>query len=178
MPRGRVARRSFGLQRGRSVGRLTEWFGTIFGTDATTLPASTGLLALVMTAAELAKRPFTITRTVGLLSVQSDQNAAPEFPFGALGGLVVSEKAIATGFTAVPDPVTESDSDLWFLYQSFSAEGSASTNVGRPLMQFPLDSRAQRKVQDGEEFAFVIANASAADGLNFFLNLRILVKLS
>ena len=173
-----MVRRSSGLTRGRSQGRLTEWFGTVFGTDVINLPAASGLIALVMTAAELAKRPFTITRTVGLLSVQSDQNAAIENPFGALGGLVVSEKAIATGFTAVPDPVTESDSDLWFLYQSFAAEGSASTNVGRPVQEYLLDSRAQRKVQDGEEFAFVIANSSAADGLNFFLNLRILVKLS
>ena len=176
MPRNRqMVRRSFN----RSPGRLTEWFGVSpFQTVETPLGASTGLIALVMVAAELAKRPFTITRTVGLLTVQSDQNAAVEFPFGAFGALVVSDKAIATGFTAVPDPVTESESDAWFLYQSWSCEGSASTNVGRPVQQFAFDSRAQRKVQDGEQFAFVIANSSAADGVNFFLNMRMLVKLS
>ena len=176
MARNRVARRSFG----RSAGprRLTEWVARTFNVDGIVLPANTFAIDSLFGAPVLAKRPFTITRVVGLLSVQSDQNVAVELPFGALGFAVVSDKAATTGVTAVPDPVTEGSSDLWHVYQSFSAEGSASTNVGRPLMQFPIDSRAQRKVQDGENCVAVIANASATDGLIFTLNYRILFKLA
>ena len=177
MPRNRVVRRSGGFTR-RSPGRLTEWLARQFSTDGTVLPASSFFIDSSFGAPILAKRPFTITRVVGLLSVQSDQNVAVELPFGALGFAVVSEKASTTGVTAVPDPVTEGSSDLWHVYQSFAAEGSASTNVGRPLMQFPFDSRAQRKVQDGEDCVAVIANASAADGLIYTLNYRMLLKLS
>ena len=172
--RGQVVRRSFS----RSPGRLTEWFGKVFVSDGVTLPASTFVIDSSLDATEKAKRPFTITRTVGLISVQSDQNVAVEIPFGALGMRVVSDKALATGATAVPDPVTQVSDDAWFLYQAFAAEGSASTNVGRPIMQYQFDSRAQRKVEDGEDLVIVVANASAADGLIYVLNFRVLVKLS
>ncbi len=177
MPRNRVVRRSGGFGR-RSPGRLTEWFGHDFAVDTTNLAAATFVIQTSLSVAALAKRPFTITRTVGELFIQSDQNAAIETVLGAMGGIVVSEKAIATGATAVPDPVTQVGSDEWFLYQSFAAEGSASTNVGRPMETFSFDSRAQRRVQDGEDIAFVIANASAADGLNFIFQFRMLIKLS
>jgi len=178
MARNRVVRRSGGLVRGRSVGRLTEWFGTVFSADFTPIAANTFLVQLVLTAAELAKRPFTITRTVGELVIRSDQAAAVEFPFGAVGGMVVSDKAVATGATAIPDPTTEVSSDEWFLYFPWGAPGDASTNVGQRPAHYPFDSRAQRKVVDGEQIVFVVGNANGTDGASFFLNLRMLVKLS
>ena len=167
-----VVRRSF--QGSRSPGRLTEWFA---GVPAEVALAGSAFTFTSLNAAGLAKRPFTITRTVGLLSIQSDQNAAAEFPFGAMGMMVVSDKAVATGATAIPDPITEQASDMWFMYQAFSAEGTISSNAGRPIMQFPFDSRAQRKVQQGEDVVVVWANGSV-DGLNFVSNFRQLVKLS
>ncbi len=170
-------RRSSGFTR-RSPGRLTLWGAEAFGTDFVALPAASFLVLSSLTAAGLALRPFTITRTVGLLAIRSDQAAAVEFPFGAVGGMVVSEKAANTGATAIPDPVTESQSDEWFLYQQWAAGGDASTNVGQTTYMFPFDSRAQRKVQDGEDFVFVIANSSATDGASFVFNLRFLLKLS
>ena len=174
MPRNRVARRSFQ----RSPGRLTEWFSFAFASAATALPASTGIILTSLSAAGLAKRPFTVTRTVGTLWVMSDQNVAVEFPSGAVGRIVVSEKASTTGFTAVPDPVTEAPSDLWHMYRDWAVEGSASTNVGRPLVRIDFDSRAQRKVADGDDLLTVIANASAAQGVLFYYRARTLVKLS
>ena len=171
MPRINV-RRSFSGR--RSPGRLTEWFAGV--------PAATVLLGNTFTftslnAAGLAKRPFTITRSVGLLSVLSDQNAAAELPFGAMGMMVVSDKAVATGATAIPDPITEQASDMWFMYQAFSCEGTLSSNAGRPIQQFAFDSRAQRKVQQGEDVVIVWANGSV-DGMTFISNFRQLVKLS
>ena len=176
MPRNRVVRRSFVGR--RAPGRLTEWGALAFASAEDPLAANSVVLLAVGDATFLDKRPLTIVRTVGSLSVQSDQNVAVEYPFGAWGMAIVSDQAVAIGVTAVPNPVSNVTSDLWFAYGSFSAEGSASTNVGRPLMQFPFDFRSQRKVQDGENVIIVVANASAADGLNFVLNLRFLVKLA
>ena len=82
-----------------------------------TLPANTFIIDGSMSAAELAKRPFTVTRTVGMISVQSDQNVAVEIPFGAFGMRVVSDKAVATGAAAIPDPVTQVSDDAWYVYQ-------------------------------------------------------------
>ena len=176
MARNRVVRRSFGGAR-RSSGRLTEWFADPFGIDSVLLPAATFVIHSSLTAAGLAKRPFTITRTVGIMVIYSDQAGVVEHPFGAVGGMVVSAKAVATGATAVPDPVTEASSDEWFLYQSFA--GPQTTNIagGGPVV-YQFDSRAQRKVQDGEDFVMVVANASAVDGLRYNLQTRFLVKLS
>ena len=176
MARNRTARRSFGFR--SSPGRLTEWVARPFSTAGVALAASTGLIDTAFSTTSLAKRPFTITRVVGLLSIQSDQNAAVELVFGALGFAVVSEEALTAGFASVPNPVSNPDSDLWHVYQSFAAEGSSSTNVGRPIMHFPFDSRAQRKVADGQDCVAVIANSSAADGLTYVLNYRMLLKLS
>ena len=176
MARRVVARRTFGGR--RSPGRLTEWFAASFATSETALAASSFVVVISYTAAALAKRPFTITRTIGSLYVASDQSAAVEFPSGAVGGIIVSDKAIALGATAIPDPVTQGNSDEWFMYQNFAVTGSASNAGGRDLLAFPFDSRAQRKVVDGEDVAFVVSNASAADGLVFFLELRQLIKLS
>ena len=171
-----VVRRSFG---GRSSpGRLTEWFAATFSTAGIALAANSFVINNTFGAAALAKRPFTITRTVGELVVLSDQNAAVELPFGAVGFQVTSEKAVVTGATAVQDPVTEAAADAWFGYQSFAAEGTLSSNAGRPIQRYPFDFRAQRKVEDGMDLAVVVANASAADGLLFLLNFRMLVKLS
>ena len=162
--------------RGRSPGRLTEWFASTFLTDTVALAANSFIITHSYDALELAKRPFTITRTLGTLWVFSDQQGALEFPFGALGMMVVSAKASTTGATAVLDPVTEGASDEWFQYSSFgSAQGATAQ---RKVMRMDFDSRAQRKVQDGEDFVSVLANSSGTDGLLFILNFRQLVKLS
>ena len=176
MARNRVVRRSFG-SRGRSSGRLTEWFGKVFATDNVVLAASSFVIDSSMDALEKAKRPFTIMRTVGSIWVNSDQVSATEQPMGAFGMMVVSEKAVTTGATAVPDPVTQVASDEWYVYQSFAASGANSAAYnGSQFIQF--DSRAQRKVQDGEDIVAMVANASAANGLFYILNFRFLVKLS
>ena len=176
MARNRVARRSFSGR--RSPGRLTEWFSQDFQTGVLQLTANTFQLTTSLTAAALAKRPFTITRTIGSLYVRSDQVAAIEDPFGALGMMVVSEKAVATGATAVPDPVTQAGSDEWFVYQTFYVGGNSTANAGRDWAVYHFDSRAQRKVQDGENIVVVLANANTAHSVTFIQNFRMLIKLS
>ena len=160
----------------RSPGRLTEWLPSANITIFTQLGGGTFILDQTLTTAEKAKLPFTVTRTVGTIWVASDQFAAPELPFGAMGMMVVSDKASATGATAVPDPITEEGSDEWFTYQSFL--GYADAANGAPYTGYHFDSRAQRRVVDGEDIAVVVANARAGQDLRYVLKFRLLVKLS
>ena len=162
----------------RSLGkrRATEWFPSADVTATSLLPAASFALIGSLNAAEKAKRPFTVTRTVGNIWCSSDQVASLEFPFGALGLMVVSDKAVATGVTALPDPITEEGSDEWFTYRSFAVAGGPIDGSG--WTEFSYDSRAQRKVQDGEDIVVMITNADAAFGLRFIMKLRILIKVA
>ncbi len=174
MPNRIIRSPSFGVRRA-GPRRQTEWFPSSDSSAAAALAAATFVFDQSLTTAEKAKRPFTVTRTVGSLFISSDQSAAIEFPFGALGFIVVSDKASATGVTAVPDPITQEGSDGWFVYRSFGVSGNPEE--GRVLHEFPFDSRAQRKVQDGEDIAVVISNASV-HGLSYILKFRLLIKVA
>ena len=158
--------------------RKTLWTGTTGVTTHSALAAGAAFLAFKMGTDELALRPFTIVRTVGYVSVWSDQTAAFEAPFGAVGHSVVSEQASAIGVTAVPTPITDIDSDAFFTYTPFSGSGSsqaASQSNGRATVQF--DSKAMRKVEDGDDIVTVIENGNAGAGLFFVIMFRQLLKL-
>jgi len=174
-----MARRS--LNRRSGPRRQTEWLAREFNTGPISIPGVSFVFDSALDAAELAKLPFTITRTVGMLSIFSDQAIIAEFGHGAFGALVVSEKAATTGVTALPDPVTEANSDEWFLYGEWDttnrvdAGGSAGFGGKHTIM---FDSKAQRKVQEGEQIAFMIANAAAAgNAVQYFWQFRLLIKL-
>jgi len=170
-------RRSRGASVSRGPRRKTAWGALGFGTDAALSAENSLVFVGGLTAASLADRPFTIVRVVGNLFVNSDQNAALETPFGAWGMAVVSDQAVAVGVTALPDPVSDANSDLWFAYQGWSAEGTLSSNAGRPTQQLPFDFRAMRKVEEGMDVVIMFGNASVTSGAEFVLNLRFLVKL-
>jgi len=173
-----MARRSFARRSGPR--RSTEWLAKEFLTAPTTLDGLTFILDAALDTTELAKLPFTITRTVGLLSIFSNQVGSNEQPHGAMGAMVVSEKAATLGPTALPDPVTEANSDEWFLYKEWDATTKVAATGASfgGIMQIPFDSKAQRKVQEGEQVVFMIANASsAADDAQYYLQFRMLIKL-
>ncbi len=159
----------------RSRGRLMEWFfGIPFAVNSL---AGTTFTFSSLNAAALAKRPFTVTRVVGSIFVGNDQVAAAERPTGAFGMMVVTDKAVATGATAIPDPVTEQSSDGWLVYRALGAIGGP--DVGNPWIEFAFDSRGQRKVQEGFDLVMVFANAATSSHTMLFSPMfRILVKLS
>ncbi len=177
-----MVRRRFGsvvpaLRQGQR--RQTEWLASAVVTDVTTLLPLNIILDQLLTTAELAKRPFTVVRTRGLLTVWSDQAAAFETAFGAMGFMVVSEKAAALGVTAVPTPVLNQKDDGFFVYEPFQA--SAGNTVvgqsdGRQMISF--DSKAQRKVEEGQNIVITLENSSAADGLFYLLQFRMLIKVA
>ena len=175
------------IRRRRSVGsvgvrarRHTEWFASADVATDTGLGAATKVFDQSLTTAEKAKRPFTVVRVRGELWVASDQQVASEEPFGALGFAVVSDTAAALGVTAVPDPITDEASDLWFVHQFWQTGLVFLSGVGVSGSwwdRYSFDSRAMRKVQEGEDIAVVLANASSTSGALYILKFRLLVKL-
>jgi len=176
MARGRI--RTFrGPSRPR---RATEWFASADIDSEQAYPAGSVVLDQSLTAASLASiLPATIVRTRGLLWVRTDQFAATEQPFGALGMAVVSEQARVAGVASLPSPITEEQSDLWFVHQFWATGilfGSATSGI-RAGDVYEFDSRAQRKVEDGSAVVVMIENAQATDGMTGMLKFRMLFKL-
>ncbi len=178
----RIIRRSFSRLGGVPSGqrRKTEWGSSADVTAFAGLAAATTVLDQAFTAAQLTVvAPGTVIRTVGYIAVQSDQVAATERPFGAMGFAVVSEQARAAGVASLPAPINNEESDLWFVHQQFAASFRFVTAAGfsEELKIFEFDSRAQRKFVDGEAIVVVVENASATFAMNYVLKFRILFKL-
>ena len=167
------------LPRGRSgAKRTTTWFD--LPATSTNFSAAGGTILLSLTAAELAKRPFTIVRTHVELQLQSDQTAASELQLGAVGICVVSDQASALGVTAVPTPVTDSASDLWFLHQWIMSSFLFASGVGveEPnTRRYSIDSKAMRKVNNDEDVIVVAElNGAISSGFNMELAGRLMIK--
>jgi len=162
--------------RGR-VKRETLWIGGPDADVAITLGVNASTLLSSLNAAALALRPFTIVRVRGIIAIRSDQAAAIEDPAGAWGLAVVSEQASGIGITAVPTPVTNVSSDLWFAFQFFADSRLFLTSGGQGAQLFTIDSKAMRKVEDGEDIVEVAENGSASAGMAFNIKWRLLVKL-
>ena len=167
------------IRGGRSV-RETMWL-TLPETRTALAAANTAVLLLSLTAAELALRPFTITRTILHWSLRSDQSGASENFDAAIGVCVVSDQAQAIGVTAVPTPFTDLESDLWLAHSIqdghflfISGVGVQANSSVNPTL---IDSRAMRKVEDGQDVAVVIENSSISSGTQLYAAGRMLIKL-
>ncbi len=166
--------------RGGRSGRETRWLDAI-PVQTTLAAASTGAITHSLTTVELALRPFTIMRTRGVLWVDTDQAAATEDQDVAIGLAVVSDQAATIGVTAVPTPYTDMESDLFFVYdQHFGhfdfADATGFNSHGNELMT-RFDSKAMRKVEDGQDVVSVIETSSISDGAIVRVGFRMLIKL-
>jgi len=163
------------VHRGRSPGK-TSWVSL----QVTNISLDTNATALILAqSADLdIKRPFTILRTHLFLSVGSDQSAADEVQFGAVGMCVVADQASAIGITAVPTPITDLGSDLFFLHQFFASDFALATAIGIAGTRkiFEISSKAMRKVNDDQEAILVGEVASISNGVNIQLGGRMLIK--
>ncbi len=146
----------------------------------TTFNQGVATLLNSLNAAALAIRPFTIVRTRGLLYITSDQQVATETQLCNYGIAVVFDQAVAIGVTAVPTPVTDSGSDLWFVFEPMMnaftfGDATGFSNEGT---KYDIDSRAMRKVEDGQDAVVVIEAPAVGNGgcvVQAFA--RILIKL-
>ena len=112
--------------------------------------------------------------------MQSDQEAADEDQIGAVGAAVVSDQAATVGVTAVPTPITDKDSDMWFLHQYFASSFTFVTAAGfsEQLKRYDFDSKAMRKVPEGTTISWMVENASATFGIEYYLQFAVLLKLA
>ncbi len=161
-----VGRRSGFIVRSGVRRRETLWTG--FSWTENNIATSGAVFLGVLSAAELALRPFTVIRTRGMLLVNLDQTAASERQLGAFGACVVSDQASAIGVTAIPTPLTDQTSDLWFLYELFASQQNVATGVGiQGSVPQTFGSKAMRKIEDGQDLATVVELSSLSDGATF-----------
>ena len=175
----RTARRSGFVLRGGAMRRESAWVGIVATRQIVTGPSG-AILFGGFSATLLGLRPFTIVRVRGEMHVGSDQEVADENQMIGLGFAVVSDQALAIGITAVPTPMTDLSSDLWFLHDTLTSEfllGTAvgfSGDFGRGKV---FDSKAMRKVEDGQDLAIVAETSSVSNGVVFSKVGRMLIKL-
>ncbi len=170
--------RQFTRSRGRlGSPRKTTWFSIDVDSEANDGSAS---ISHSMTAVELAKRPFTVIRTYLQVKLSSDQSAASETQVAGIGLCVVSDQAAAIGVTAVPTPLTDLESDLWFVHQVMMNEFLFATGVAFISgvgEQYSIDSKAMRKVNDDEQILIVQEGSNVVgNGLITVTGGRLLIK--
>ena len=160
------------------VGRKSFWFAGTFA-EFTTASANSSNLALQLNAAALALRPFTIIRTRGIWSIRGDQETVDELQETALGCILVSDQAAAVGISAVPTPVAESGSS-WHVFETMVSHFRVVTATGAQEAQnrlLTIDSKAMRKVEEGQTVITVVQNGPNSNGVTNNVFLRTLIKL-
>ena len=175
-----MARRRDFVRGAAAIGRKREttWF-SFEPANANIGTAGDAVLVFALNAAALALRPFTIVRTRFLVAIRSDQAAAIEVQRGAVGLAVVSDQAVAVGVTAVPTPIDDMGSNLWFVHQLLYADESNLTDRTRGESHFEIDSKAQRKVEVGQDVIVVAESSSTVSaGLIMTIGGRMLIKNS
>ena len=171
--------RSGFIRRGGVKRRETVWVG-IAQTQTGIVP-STAVLLGSLNAAALALRPFTVVRTRGLLGILSDQVTGTEDQACSYGHAVVSDQASAIGVTAIPTPVVDQASDLWYVFENMMSDIRFASGVGFGKIGIykDFDSKAMRKVDVGQDVVTVVETPAVAftDGIIFNAVGRFLVKL-
>ena len=175
-----MARRQ--LRQFRSSGSRPNrgWGGTVATTNVNVPAASKVLLGTVALDNNFIDETF--LRSIGGIKISSDQVSTNELQIGAFGVALVSETAAALGITAVPDPVTDADDDIWFVYQSFAQQFQFLDATGASLAGnfgawYPIDSKAKRVVHGGMIGAIVVANSHVTHAFDIMFNLRVLSQV-
>jgi len=174
-----MPRRTRGGSFRQTLRRKTFWIASSDSTGVQTLAAASAVLDQVQDWSDLLG-PSTIVRTRGSLWVASDIVNATEQPFGALGMAVVRTAASDAGVASVPTPITDEEDDSWFVWKpwlaSSTVSGTPATFVANRFERYDFDSKAMRKISDGDTIAVVLENAEAGDGAIYVIKFRMLIK--
>ena len=152
---------------------MFEWAFLEFGPTAVTTNV---LLASIALASLSEITPCTLVRVRGILHVRSDQSGAAEAQIGAFGIMVVREPARAGGVGNVPTPITEGAHDTWQTYHPF-AQAGADAVAGHIGSSYVIDSKAMRKVDNGDAIVVTAEAASGSQGFNVSGVIRLGFKL-
>ena len=169
-------------QRGRSVverspTRASIWFD--FQPARVALTAAGGTVIASLNTAALNLLPFTIIRSRFELFIDSDQAAVDEVQVAGFGIAVVSDQAVVIGVTAIPTPITDMSSDLWFVHKIVYGGATPSDAAGRGGnvgLAYTVDSKAMRKVVIGQDIVIVGEFSSVGSGLRLTVAGRMLIK--
>ena len=163
----------------RGAKRQTSWFDIVPVSVVHT--AGSAILLASLTSAEKARRPFTIVRTHLAFQFGTDQLIASE-TFGlGIGMCVVSDQAAAVGVSAVPTPITDLASDLWFIHQIAMGELLFGSGIGfiedaGPATTVLIDSKVMRKVNDDQDIILVSEGLGLDSGFGLTVAGRLLIK--
>jgi len=175
----RILNRSRVLQGGTRSKRNVTWSICSNPTDLSNVVAGAKSIAVLVPSSTLLDLiPFTITRTIGVVHIESDQSAASERQVGAYGMGIVNDVAGALGITAIPGPAIDCGWSGWFVHGYFFESILFKSAVGTQNLggNYSFDSRAQRKVSAEEDLVFVVENRGTAFDLNFGVSFRMLIK--
>ena len=148
------------VQRGGARGGLrqrTDWARLVNTADVNVGTGAKVVLATFLHGQEEA----TVRRSILELHIQSDQSSQIEDQFGAVGIYIASDQAVATGITALLGPVTDASDDVWLMWRGFVSRGGSSASNETNGQQIHVDSRGQRRLQEGQQAVLMIENASA-----------------
>ena len=178
-----MARRLRGSPLRQGQRRMTEWGASADITALSALSAGSVVLDQSFTDAVLSGAgllPSTIVRVRGDIWCRSDQDAANENPFGAMTFAIANENARAAGVASLLAPLADEAADSFFVFQYFMGGNfGASTGAlfANPWHHFPFDSKAMRKIEDGDSIVIVLENGDSAGTMHYILKFRILFKL-
>ena len=171
MARRRVSGGNF-----RSVQRPNRAWSGAFAIVYTTVAPATKVLIGGLATGVTGGVDLTILRTVGGISVRSDQAAALEPQLGSFGMILVTDIAFAAGIASIPGPATDAGDD-WFVHQSFQQSGQQD-GTSRDGTYYAIDSKAKRVLDGtGMVIAIVAENVSAAQGLQIVDGFRLLTQV-
>ena len=173
---GRYGQRHTRIVQSGGSRRQTTWIASTSPAGVTALASgATSFDQQLVCGTVFGNEEVTVVRTRGHLFVQSDQVAAREEAFGALGFAIVTDPAAAVGGTSLPGPLTEADSDFWYVWIPWACDHDTLGN--QPFSQM-FDSKAQRKFVPGESIVTLIENSASGFGIEYELNFRELFKLA
>ena len=169
--------------RSRSPRRSTTWG---FGPDAVLASSGATPSLLFTTGIALVVQPkATIIRLRGdaLVALTAAGSAGDGYT-GAFGIGIVSAEAFAAGPASCPGALTDSEDDIWFYHQFFSARSVTATiadGVNGPsvVQRFEVDSKAMRKLTiDQVVFGSFEAFETGVAVVQFNFDSRMLVKMT
>jgi len=117
----------------------------------------------------------TLLRTIGVVSIQTDNVAADENQIGAIGMCLVTDTVAGIGVASMPDPVTDVADDIWIVHlhfaQGFNVQDATGANSNF-MNSVRFDQHAKRIMHSGQSMAVIGANASAAFGFDMLFQFR------
>ena len=167
----------------QSARRGTVWLG-FADTDFSGLAANAATVLAVVPEASLEEFPNpTLVRTRGQLEVKSSNAGAvnDDVRWGA-GFAVMDRKQVTVGVSACPLPLTDSNWDGWFWWQTGfvrqTGEVIPTFQLGIAFQRVEIDSKAMRKVGQDQVVACVIEtlNLAGTNGIDFSVASRFLFK--